>query len=79
MPSRYAFEYPAGWKVETVGKVSIASYSTQFAVQTAVSSLQAYYLMRGSCCPVQNEKGMQGIDSRVRNVKNKGTHVSYFL
>ncbi|CAL8462256.1 g1787 [Coccomyxa elongata] len=37
--AKYAFEYPAGWKVETVGK---------------------------------NEKGMQGIDSRVRNVKNKG-------
>ncbi|KAK9842560.1 hypothetical protein WJX81_006106 [Elliptochloris bilobata] len=37
--AKYTFEYPVGWKIDTIGK---------------------------------NEKGMQGIDSRVRNPRNKG-------
>ena len=68
---RYVFDYPPSWKVETVGKVNnLQRQRIWMAHQHSV-----YCLVRSTGCDkalaMQNEKGMQGIDCRVRN-KIKG-------
>lgn len=69
---RYAFDYPASWKVETVGKVYLLPSSCQRRFQKKTLSLQmADCSISDVLGPMQNEKGMQGIDCRVRN-KIKG-------
>ena len=62
---RYAFEYPSGWKVETVGKVC-KHESVSWGIDACDMLPNHPVTLR------QNEKGMQGIDSRVRNTRIKG-------
>ena len=69
---RYAFEYPAGWKVETVGKVSSKVAIVQCCLRSAADGRS-----KSVSCFKQNEKGMQGIDSRVRNTRIKGEAQCY--
>ena len=55
--------------METIGKVGGPAPQLAFI-------MFAYWITRGhpvlATCAVQNEKGMQGIDSRVRNTRIKG-------
>ena len=68
---RYVFDYPPSWKVETVGKViSLQGQRFWMAYQCSVYHGMKVFVS-DKALAMQNEKGMQGIDCRVRN-KIKG-------
>ena len=68
---RYVFDYPPSWKVETVGKVIILQGQMVWMAHQCSVYHGMKVIVSDKALAMQNEKGMQGIDCRVRN-KTKG-------
>ncbi len=68
---RYVFDYPPSWKVETVGKVIILQGQMVWMAHQCSVYHGMKVIVSDKALAMQNEKGMQGIDCRVRN-KIKG-------